>query len=65
MKTLVEEGNAQFIIATHSPLLLAYPGASIWSFDDGRLAEAAYTDLQHVTLMRSFLENPTRYLRAL
>ncbi len=65
MKTLAEEGGAQFVIATHSPLLLAYPGASIWSFDDGRIGMTAYDDLPHVTLTRSFLENPERYLRAL
>jgi predicted ATPase len=65
IKMLVEEGSAQFIIATHSPLLLAYPGATIWSFDDGRLTESAYVDLPHVALTRSFLENPERYLRAL
>lgn len=60
---LVEEGDAQFIIATHSPLLLAYPGARILSFDDGVLLEAAYDELAHVTLTKSFLENPERYLR--
>lgn len=65
MKGLVEEGSSQFIVATHSPLLLAYPGATILSFDETGLAEAAYDDLPHVTLTKSFMENPERYLRQL
>jgi predicted ATPase len=65
VKSLVEEGDAQFIIATHSPLLLAYPGARILSFDDGALVETAYGDLSHVTLTKNSLENPERYLRHL
>ncbi len=65
VKTLVEEGDAQFIVATHSPLLLAYPGARILGFDEGAIVETAYADLPHVTLTKSFLENPERYLRQL
>jgi len=65
MKGLVENGSAQFIIATHSPLLLAYPGARILSFDDGAIRDTAYDDLPHVTLTRSFLAAPDRYLRQL
>ena len=65
MKTLVEECDAQFIIASHSPLLLAYPRARILSFDDGELAEAEYEELAHVTLTKSFLSDPERYFRQL
>jgi predicted ATPase len=57
--------DAQFIIATHSPLLLAYPGATIYSFDEGKIQAAAYDDLEHVRLTRSFLNNPQAYLRHL
>jgi predicted ATPase len=60
----VAEG-AQFIIATHSPILLAYPGARIFSFDGGRVAEVAFRDLEHVNLTREFLNEPERYLRRL
>jgi predicted ATPase len=60
----VAEG-AQFIIATHSPILLAYPGARIFSFDGGRVAETAFQDLEHVNLTREFLNEPERYLRRL
>jgi predicted ATPase len=57
--------DAQFIVATHSPILLAYPGARIWSFDDAPPEAVAYEDLEHVRLTRDFLNAPERYLRAL
>lgn len=57
--------NAQFIIATHSPLLLAYPGALIYSFDQTPVALAAYEGLDHVRFTREFLSNPERFLRQL
>ena len=65
MKDLVGNGDAQFIIATHSPILLAYPGARIVSFDDGAMVEVAYGDLPHVTLTKSFLADPERFVREL
>lgn len=64
MFDLVAEG-AQFVIATHSPLLLAYPGARIYSFDEEPVAEVAWEDTEHVRLTRDFLANPERYLRNL
>ena len=57
--------NAQFVIATHSPLLLAYPGAVIYSFDRTPVARVAYDDLDHVRLTREFLQDPERFLRQL
>lgn len=57
--------DAQFIIATHSPLLLAFPDARIYSFDRAPLEEVAYEDLDHVTLTRDFLNNPRAFLRRL
>jgi predicted ATPase len=56
---------AQFIIATHSPILLAYPGARILSFDSLPDTETRYEDLEHVTLTRDFLNDPGRFLRHL
>ncbi len=64
MFDLVAEG-AQFIVATHSPLLLAYPGARIYSFDDGAIESIAWEQTEHVRLTRDFLSNPERYLRNL
>ena len=57
--------NAQFIVATHSPIVLAFPGARIYSFDGGAVRERAYADLEHVALTRDFLNAPERYLRRL
>ncbi|HLL45725.1 MAG TPA: AAA family ATPase [Longimicrobiaceae bacterium] len=60
----VAEG-AQFVVATHSPILLAFPGARIYSFDTMPVEEVAYGDLEHVNLTRDFLLDPERYLRHL
>jgi predicted ATPase len=64
VKEMIEQ-NAQFIIATHSPILMAFPDAVILSFDGGRIHEVDYQDLEHVTLTRSFLNNPEAYLKHL
>jgi predicted ATPase len=55
-------GNAQFIIVTHSPILLASPGAVIFSFDESRIKQIAYEDTTHYRLYKSFLENREQYL---
>lgn len=57
--------GSQFVIATHSPILMALPGAEIWSCDSAPMERTAWEDLEHVTLTRSFLNNPERYLRRL
>lgn len=57
--------GAQLVIATHSPILLACPGARIWSFDEAPIRTVAYADLEHVTVMRTFLEDPAWYVRRL
>ena len=64
MQDMIAE-DAQFIIATHSPILLAYPGATIYSFDVSPAAAVAYEELEHVRLTRDFLNAPERYLREL
>lgn len=65
LKEMVEQHNAQFIIATHSPILMAYPGAEILSFDQSPVAPVAYDDLEHVSLTRDFLNNREAFLRQL
>ena len=59
------ERDAQFIIATHSPILLAFPGAAIYSFDRLPIEPVAYADLDHVALTRAFLNDPQTYLSRL
>lgn len=58
------EDGAQFVIATHSPILLACPGARIYRFDEPPVHEAAYDDLEHVAFMREFLADPEAMLSA-
>lgn len=60
-----QRGLSQFIIATHSPILLAYPGAKIFSFDTSPLSEVKYEDTEHYRVTRQFLESPDRFLREL
>ena len=54
--------DAQFIIATHSPILMAYPGATIVSFDEVPASVVEYGSLESVRLVREFLVAPERYL---
>jgi predicted ATPase len=65
MKEMVGEKDAQFIIATHSPILMAFPKAAIYSFDGGSIRRVAYDEVEHVRVTRDFLNSPERYLRQL
>jgi len=57
--------GAQIVMATHSPILMAYPGALIYELTDTGIAEAAYEQLESVNVMRNFLASPERMLQAL
>ena len=62
---MVDTHNAQFIIATHSPILMAFPGATILNFDSAPVRPVAWDKLEHVTITRSFLNDPGAYLQHL
>lgn len=64
LKQMIEK-DSQFIIATHSPIILAFPGAVILSFDGDTLHRVKYEELEHVNLTREFLQNPQAFLRHL
>lgn len=64
MKDAIEE-DAQFIIATHSPILMAFPGAEIYSLEMDNISTVPYDELEHVILTRDFLNNPSSFLRHL
>jgi predicted ATPase len=64
LKQMIDQ-DAQFIIATHSPILLAYPNATIYNFTGGEIIETDYDSLEHVQITRDFLNNPESYLRHL
>ena len=58
-------GHAQFIIATHSPILLACPGATIYSFDRAPIEQIDYEDTEQYQIYKSFMEDRNKYLDAL
>lgn len=57
--------DCQFVIATHSPILLGYPDATIWDFDQDTIEPGRFEDLEHVRLTRDFLASPERHWRHL
>lgn len=65
MDQLCKKGNAQFIIATHSPLLLAFPGATIYSFDNHQIIKTNYEETAHYQITKDFLNNTDFYLKNL
>jgi predicted ATPase len=62
---VTDNENIQFIIATHSPILLAYPGAQIFSFDGGEIHQIDYRESQPFQLVSRFVAAPERYINAL
>jgi predicted ATPase len=64
VKAMVAQ-KCQFLIATHSPILMAFPDAEIYSFDRQPIALVDYDELEHVTLTRAFLQDPQAFLRRL
>ena len=64
IRRMVDE-EAQFVIATHSPLLMAFPGAVIYAFDHGRVEQVPFDQVEHVAVTRTFLADPEAYLRHL
>ena len=62
---MCKNSHCQFIIATHSPILLAYPDATIYSCDSDILEKISYKDTQHYQITKEFLDNPSRYLHHL
>lgn len=63
IKDLAEQG-CQFIIATHSPILMALPGATLLNFELD-IRPVAWEDAEHVALTRAFLNDPESFLRRL
>jgi predicted ATPase len=59
------KANSQFIISTHSPVLMAYPNAEIYEIVDGYLRLTKWADCEHVTITKYFMQNPDRILKEL
>jgi predicted ATPase len=64
MHDLVEEGS-QFIVSTHSPILLGYPDARIYTLSEDGIVETAYEETEQYELTRSFLDDRRRFLHYL
>jgi predicted ATPase len=61
----IADSGSQVILATHSPVLAAFPGATLLEFSDDGIAEPAWDDLDLVSHWRSFMSAPQSYLRHL
>jgi predicted ATPase len=62
---LSSSGHAQFLIATHSPMILSYPGATLFSLDGDRIEEIDYRETRHFLITRDFLNSPERFFKHL
>ena len=62
---LAATGRAQFLIATHSPIILAYPSAVLFSLDGEAIHEVDYRDTKHFLITRDFLNSPERFFKHL
>lgn len=64
IKNLAENNGCQFIIATHSPILMTLPIAKIFQFSD-TIQKVSYEETEHFTILKNFLNNPEGFLRYL
>jgi predicted ATPase len=64
MHDLVADGS-QFVVSTHSPILLAYPGARVYALDEDGIHETPWQETDVVELTRSFLADRGRFLHYL
>lgn len=64
IKNLAENHGCQFIIATHSPILMTLPNSTIFQFGD-QIQKVNYEDTEHFTILKNFLNNPDAFLRHL
>lgn len=62
---LTKDGDSQFIIATHSPILLGFPNAQIINFDASPISEIAYEDTDHYQITKGFLTRKDLYIKEL
>ena len=62
---LTAKGNAQFIMATHSPILMGIPNATIYQITDDGMEQVGYRETTHYSITKNFLDNPEGFLRYL
>ena len=62
LKEVSRQGQAQFVIATHSPIILACPGATIYSFDEIPVRVVGYEETDYYRIYKDFMKDRERYL---
>jgi predicted ATPase len=65
MARLTRTSDVQFIVATHSPIILSFPGAILLSFDGGQIAATRLEDTSHFQVTKGILDSPQRYWKHL
>jgi predicted ATPase len=65
MSMLVATGRSQFIIATHSPILLTFPGAQILTFDGNAIQQISLEETSHFQITKGILQNRAVYWKHL
>lgn len=65
MAMMAATGNAQFVVATHSPILLTFPGSQILRFDGEAISEISLEETSHYQITRGILQNPAAYWKHL
>lgn len=60
---VLKEGQAQFVMATHSPILMGIPGARLYEITEEEMREVAYEETEHYRITKTFLDRPDVYLR--
>ena len=63
LKTNSHAGHAQFIIVTHSPILLAFEGATIYNFDQSPVCPINYEETEHYQIYKNFLLDREKYMK--
>jgi predicted ATPase len=61
----LEQLNSQFIISTHSPILLAYPNAQIYVLTEDKITLTPYKETEHYIITKQFINNPDGMLKHL
>jgi predicted ATPase len=65
LHAFLESGNTQVFIATHSPILMTFPGAALLEISAEGIAEIRLEDTSHYQITRGILEHPERYWKHL
>jgi predicted ATPase len=65
LHAFVGSGNTQVFIATHSPILMTFPGSTLFRIEDGAIASTTLEETSHYQVTRGILESPERYWKHL